>query len=91
MPEASRPEDLLELALEAEIEIDHYWEGLEVFCISEELISPEDLQSYVESTINIKPEICGYVDHEHIGNEFERTGGNISIIQLLTSQLDEDN
>lgn len=87
MPEASRPEELLDLALEGEIDIEHYWEGLEVFCLSDEPCSLEELQAHISERINITPDAIGLVDHETIGNDFERNAGQISIIQLLAEQL----
>jgi len=87
MPEASRPEDLFDLALEGEVEVDHYWEGLEVFVISEVSCTPEELKTHVESRLGITPEYSGYVDHEEIGNEYERNNGNVSIVSLLIAQL----
>ena len=87
MPEASRPEDLFDLALEGEVEIDHYWEGLEIFDINDEPGSIEILKDHIKSVLDKEPPHCGYVDHETIGNDFERTGGDISIVRLLINQL----
>lgn len=87
MPEASRPEELLDLALEGEIDIEHYWEGLEIFSISDELCSIDELKNHIVDTLHIEPDFIGLVDHESIGNDFEKNTGNISIIQLLIEQI----
>ena len=89
MPEASRPEDLLDLALEGEIETEHYWEGLEVFVIGEKTCTPDELAEHVEEILNLEVESKGMVDHDEIGNAFERNNGNISIVQLLLNQISE--
>lgn len=87
MPEASRPEELLDLALEGEVDIEHYWEGLEVFSLSEEPCSLDDLKAHILYTLEIEPDAIGLVDHESIGNDFERNAGKTSIIQLLITQM----
>jgi len=87
MPEASRPEELLDLALEGQIDIEHYWEGLEVFSLSEEPCTLEELHDHIFGKLEIELDAIGLVDHETIGNDFERNSGNISIIKLLKDQI----
>jgi hypothetical protein len=87
MPEASRPEELFELAIEGSIDITHYWEGLEVYCFDETDLTPDDIASYVSDMIGIEPDYRGYVDHASIGDEFERKGGKVSIIELVVAQI----
>ena len=87
MPKASRPEELLDLALEGEIDIAHYWNGLEVFSISDEPCTLEELQKHIVETLGIEPDFIGLVDHESVGNDFERNAGKVSIINLLIEQI----
>lgn len=87
MPEASRPEDLFDLALEGEVDIEHYWEGLEVFAISEEEVAPNVLAEHVKNVLEIESDFSGIVDHDEVGNEYERNGGNVSIVKLLIEQV----
>lgn len=87
MPEASRPEELFELALEGEVDPEHYWEGLEIYSFDETSATPQDLAEYVSAILERRPDAQGYVDHESIAQEYERNNGNVSIIQLLMSQM----
>lgn len=87
MPEASRPEDLFDLALEDEVDASHYWEGLEVFSISDDPIELNELREFIASTLGIEPDFAGHVDHETIGNEYERNNGKVSIVKLLIDQM----
>lgn len=89
MPEASRPEELFIMALESEVDSLHYWEGLEVFPVDEHTFSAEDFSDYCETILGIEPDKVGFVDHDSIGNEYERNNGNVSIMQLLSKQLSE--
>lgn len=90
MPDASRPEELLDLALESEVDPDHYWEGVEVFSVDEveeNTFTPEQLAEHVHSVLDIAPDAFGYVDHDAIGNQYEHNGGKVSIVELLLEQL----
>ena len=87
MPEASRPEELFVMALEGEVDPLHYWEGLEVFPVDENTFTPETFSNYCENVFGVLPDLTGYVDHESIGNEYERASGKVSIVSLLKEQL----
>jgi hypothetical protein len=63
------------------------WEGLECFCAYGDDIEPGPLAVAAEAALGIAPTVFGLVDHEAIGNEFERTGGQASLIGLLRMQL----
>ena len=87
MPDASRPEELFELILENKVDPTHYLEGLEVFPVDENEISLNDFKEYVISRISIEPDFAGIVNHDEIGNSFELSNGEISIVELLSEQM----
>lgn len=91
MPEASRPEELFTMALENEVDPLHYWEGLEVFPVEEHQFDEESFSKYCTERLGTAPDFVGYVDHETVGNDYERNNGNVSIISLLAKQLKESN
>lgn len=86
-PEASRPEELFTMAIEDEVDPLHYWEGLEVFPVDEHTYDETTFSQYCEEKLGIAPDLCGLVDHETIGNAYERTQGKVSIVQMLLDQL----
>jgi hypothetical protein len=63
------------------------WEGLEVFAAYGDEIEPHPLVVAAVAAIGIEPDGAGLVDHDHIGDEWERTGGAVSIIEMLIAQL----
>lgn len=87
MPDGARPEELLQLALEEEVDPSHYWESLEVFTFDETELSVKELNEHISEKIGIATDASGYVDHETISLEFERTSGKVSITELLLAQL----
>lgn len=87
MPEASRPEELFELILEEKVDLTHYLEGLEVFPVDENALSVDQFNNYLYEKLGIEPDITGFVDHEQIGNTYEQSGGNISVVSALVEQL----
>lgn len=89
MPEASRPEELFELALEGQVDIEHYWEGLEVFVINEQQTTPDQLAAHVKETLDIEADAFGYVNHDEIGNSYEQNAGNVSVLDELIKQMKE--
>lgn len=89
MPQASRPEELINLALEGTVDPTHYWEGLEVFPTEDHSFTQVQFSNYCESKLSLKPDEVGFVDHENIGNKYEHSGGKVSIVQLLLEQIDK--
>lgn len=88
MPEASRPEDLLELAVEGQVDPTHYWEGVEVFSVDDEhLIDSATLASAVTEFLELEVSAHGNVDHDAIGDAYERAGGKVSLVSLLINQM----
>lgn len=63
------------------------WDGLEAFAAYGDEIEPAVLKSVATEALGIPPEAAGLVDHGRIGDEWERTGGKVSIVEALLDQL----
>ena len=63
------------------------WDGLEAFAAYGAEVEPATLAAAVAEAIGIAPDAVGLVDHEAIGDDWERTGGRISIVAALLDQL----
>jgi hypothetical protein len=63
------------------------WEGLEAFPAYGDEIEPAVLTGVVTQALGLPPEAAGLVDHARIGDEWERTGGAVSIVAGLLTQL----
>ena len=67
--------------------IDQLWEGLEAFPAYGDELEPAPLAAAVTAAIGRAPDAFGVVDHDRIGDEWERSGGRTSIVQAIASQL----
>jgi hypothetical protein len=63
------------------------WEGLECFPAYGDDLEPATLSRRAADTLGIAPDLCGLVDHDSVGDAWERANGKLSIVQLLTAQL----
>lgn len=63
------------------------WDGLEVFAAYGDEIEPQPLVTAAVASLGIEPDAAGLVDHEPVGDEWERSGGGVSIVQALLLQL----
>jgi hypothetical protein len=63
------------------------WDGLEAFPAYGDEIEPARLASVTTAAIALAPDRSGLVDHEAIGDAWERANGKISIVALLIDQL----
>jgi hypothetical protein len=72
---------------EPPLPLENLWDGLEAFPAYEEEIEPAVLAAAVAEAIGIPPDASGLVDHDVIGDEWERTAGGISIVRRLLAQL----
>ena len=63
------------------------WDGLEAFPAYGDEIEPARLAALATSLLGRAPDRSGLVDHEAIGDAWERANGNVSIIALLVDQL----
>jgi hypothetical protein len=66
---------------------DALWEGLEAFPAYGDAVEPAQLAAAVGASLGIEPDVYGLVDHQRIGDDWERTGGGVSVIAALLSQL----
>lgn len=67
--------------------IDQLWEGLEAFPAYGDELEPAPLAAAATAAIGRAPDAFGVVDHDRIGDEWERSGGQTSIVQALAAQL----
>lgn len=63
------------------------WDGLEAFPAYGDEIEPARLASVVTTALALAPDRTGLVDHQAIGDEWERANGKVSIVALLIDQL----
>ncbi|HET7523542.1 MAG TPA: hypothetical protein VFJ79_05295 [Acidimicrobiales bacterium] len=67
--------------------LEDLWDGLEVFAAYGEDVEPMPLASAASRCLGIEPDAFGLVDHGPVGDEWERTGGKVSVIEDLLRQL----
>jgi hypothetical protein len=63
------------------------WEGLEAFPAYGDEVEPATLAQAATAAIGRPPDATGLVDHERIGDEWERARGDVSIVGLLLEEL----
>ncbi len=63
------------------------WDGLEAFPTDGDELEPAPLAAAVTLALGIAPDASGLVDHDRIGNEWEVSRGQVSIIDALLAQL----
>jgi hypothetical protein len=63
------------------------WDGLEAFAAYGDDIEPARLASLATDALGRAPDRAGLVDHDAIGDAWERANGNVSIVSLLLDQL----
>lgn len=63
------------------------WDGLEAFAAYGDEIEPAVLAAAATEALGIPPDAGGLVDHAAVGDEWERTGGAVSIVDGLLRQL----
>ncbi|HTN80105.1 MAG TPA: hypothetical protein VMK16_10565 [Acidimicrobiales bacterium] len=66
--------------------LDQMWDGLEAFPTDDD-IEPAPLASAVTEALGIAPDAAGLVDHDRIGDAWEMSQGNVSIVDALLQQL----
>jgi hypothetical protein len=80
--------DPSELALGSETRpLPSLWDGLECFPAHGDDLEPMALAAAAHTELGLAPDIVGLVDHGRIGDAWERTGGAVSIVDLLVEQL----
>jgi hypothetical protein len=63
------------------------WDGLEAYAAYGDDMEPVQLATLVTDTLQRPPDRSGLVDHEQIGDAWEKANGKVSIIALLLAQL----
>jgi hypothetical protein len=63
------------------------WDGLECFAAYGDDIEPGPLSAATTDELGLAPDAAGLVDHGTIGDEWERTRGAVSIVDLLLAEL----
>lgn len=64
------------------------WDGLEVFSAYGDDVEPAPLAAAAGEALGIAPDAAGLVDHRRIGDRWEATGGQVSIVDALFEQLE---
>jgi hypothetical protein len=77
----------IETGQEPPAPIEQLWEGLEAYAAYDDEIEPVPLAAAAEQALGIEPDGAGLVDHQAIGDEWERSGGKTSIIDAVFRQL----
>jgi hypothetical protein len=67
--------------------LDQLWEGLEAFPAYQEEVEPAPLVAAVTEALGLAPDAAGLVDHQPIGDAWERRRGEVSIVSEILRQL----
>ncbi len=67
--------------------LDDLWDGLEAFAAYRDELEPATLAAACTDDLGLAPDAAGLVDHDRIGDDWERTGGRVSIVDALFAQL----
>jgi hypothetical protein len=70
--------------------LERLWDGLEAFSAYDEELEPATLAAAAQEALGLPPDATGLVDHDRIGDEWERTTRRISIVEALLAQLGAD-
>jgi hypothetical protein len=63
------------------------WDGLEAFPAYGDEVEPAPLAAALTKALGLVPDAVGLVDHQRIGDDWERTQGRSSIVEGLIAQL----
>ena len=87
-------DDLLEVVVyglrtgvELPAPVDSLWDGLEAFPGYGDEVEPAPLAAACTAALGLAPDLFGVVDHDRVGDDWERSGGRTSIVQALAAQL----
>ena len=64
------------------------WDGLECYAAHGDEPEPQTLATIATNQLGRPPDRFGLVDHDAIGDAWERAGGGVSIVALLLAQLE---
>jgi hypothetical protein len=68
-------------------ELTSLWDGLECFPAYGDEVEPPILVGTARDVLGIAPDASGLVDHQRIGDTWEREEGSVSIVALLLDDL----
>ena len=63
------------------------WGGLEAFACYGDEVEPARLAAECTEALGLAPDAYGLVDHDAIGDEWENTAGDMSVVERLFAQL----
>jgi len=93
-PEGVATEEVFELAAAAvatgeagPAPLEQLWEGLEAFAAYGDEVEPAVLAHACTAALGLVPAATGLVDHDRLGDAWERAGGTISIVEALLTEL----
>ena len=66
---------------------DQLWDGLEAFAAYGDELEPATLGAATTEALGVPADACGLVDHQRVGDEWEKSGRTTSIIDALLTQL----
>jgi hypothetical protein len=64
------------------------WDGLECYAAYGEDLEPQQLVGTATAQLGRPPDRFGLVDHDAIGDAWEHSNGDVSIVSLLLAQLE---
>jgi hypothetical protein len=67
--------------------LEQLWDGLEVFAAYGDEVEPHPLVRAAVAALGLEPDASGLVDHESIADGWEKSGGDVSIVDELLRQL----
>jgi hypothetical protein len=68
--------------------VDTLWGGLECFAAYGDEVEPATLASACTAALGLAPDAAGLVDHDRVGDGWERSRGVTSIVDELLAQLE---
>jgi hypothetical protein len=92
-PAGIRPEELFDEVVSALANGDEQppvaslWDGLECFPAYGDEMEPVALARAASDALGIAPDAGGLVDHERIGDAWERSAGRVSLTEMLLEEL----
>jgi hypothetical protein len=63
------------------------WDGLECYAAYGDALEPQELAALAAERLGRPPDRAGMVDHDAIGDAWERAHGALSVVALLLEQL----